>query len=490
MLRSLRRRTAPARVFDARLIVHQLESLPMTNIVVHVRWEVTQSGLASPPSGCTQPRPVQPGNFVRWDQTFFFNVRLMSEPHDSSLLQPCVLRLSVRSDRRKKSDNDHLGVVEIDLAEVAGVGKLSRSCLVHKSLLNSLLKISLKMQLREGDSIFRSPSGKYQGQQQDSVQASAAPKNKLPFATLNINGHLLSNTLLATNFGRNAVDGSASQLPTPADHFQSGPLRRTESTSAVCLQSTDDSHRQEVLRSWNSFQIGQDAPQYSSSDRSNDDEHRRSLDSHSQNYATRRASRNASGAGDKTSDVPALPKLNFAKDKSRTRGRSRVLDRKPSRFRSLPASEDNDSQFLTSPISPTPLPCASTVLDYFVPECDQEDVYESMRLARVRDTVPAHIVASRVSAEDVISDLFLQCAIQRHTDQARDLQLSQAGPREVSALELNLEGLIETSGLSNAPVNLASRRKHVIHDSNITASRGEPSDTFNTPSLRSHVANP
>lgn len=154
------RRAVAERSFEVSLDVIQLDSIPVTNAVMFVRWDVVRAHLATPHTGRTASVAVDSAtNSVEWNQSFSFVVRIPAEQTDTSILQPCLLRLLLRSEKRRRSGFDESGFIEIDLSETAvGSGRLSRSFLLNDSMLNSLLKVRVKITLRDGDMFFRSHS--------------------------------------------------------------------------------------------------------------------------------------------------------------------------------------------------------------------------------------------------------------------------------------------------------------------------------------------
>lgn len=155
MFRNRRKREAQPRVFSAVLRIHQLDSIPSTSTLLYVHWALPRVVSSDQQTGRTKSKPVEAGNVVQWHEDFATNVSIPSEPTDSSVLQPCVLRLSIRSERRRKAGFDQQGVVDIDLTDVADTGRISRSFLVHESLLNCTLKVSVRLHLKSGEAMFR-----------------------------------------------------------------------------------------------------------------------------------------------------------------------------------------------------------------------------------------------------------------------------------------------------------------------------------------------
>lgn len=153
----LRSRGGQLRTFRVTLKIHLLNSIPTTPTLVFVKWKVDDQA-GGRHEGFTKPKPIEKGNVVRWDQTFEFVVRIPSDPVHTVLLQPCVLRFSVRKmGTGKKRKDEKVGVVELDLSELAGIGKVEKNALLHECTLNATLKLTLRLTQEKGDEIFQRP---------------------------------------------------------------------------------------------------------------------------------------------------------------------------------------------------------------------------------------------------------------------------------------------------------------------------------------------
>lgn len=148
-------RRGPERTFHVDMTVHQLDSIPVTHRLLFVYWRVPSARL----DGYTPSAPVGSGNAVRWEQKVSFTLRIAADPASPVTLLPALLTLQLRSERRARwvgaASFTPEGKVDIDLAEVAAVGAVSRNFLVQQSLLNTTLKISIRMRQVAGDRIFR-----------------------------------------------------------------------------------------------------------------------------------------------------------------------------------------------------------------------------------------------------------------------------------------------------------------------------------------------
>jgi hypothetical protein len=118
------------------------------------------------------------------------------------------------------------------------------------------------------------------------------------------------------------------------------------------------------------------------------------------------------------------------------------------------AKKNNGTAGQPSPLSPrSPRVNAVEVLDFLVPEPEQDDVYELMRLLRIRPEVPSHVLASRVPV-DMAIDMLLEDA-QLWQDSGKSATTTGDGARDIKALDL--ERLIETSRMGNITGTMAPR---------------------------------
>lgn len=144
------------RVFTVELTVHQLDSIPALHRLLHVHWRARR---ATPSEGRTPSLPVSPINQIKWDTHIPFVVTIPADTTDPTILQPSPLTLQLRSERRSRwlASPTFLpeGTVQLDISDVAALGFISRNFLVQDSLLNTTLKLSLRVTHQSGDKIFR-----------------------------------------------------------------------------------------------------------------------------------------------------------------------------------------------------------------------------------------------------------------------------------------------------------------------------------------------
>ncbi|XP_059353518.1 uncharacterized protein LOC130692606 isoform X2 [Daphnia carinata] len=99
---------------------------------------------------------------VRWGAKFPF-VCKMSANASTGVLEPCLLRISVRKEVKGGRSYQKLGFADLNLAEFAGSGSTLRRCLLegyntrHRQD-NSILKVTILMTLLSGDPCFKVPT--------------------------------------------------------------------------------------------------------------------------------------------------------------------------------------------------------------------------------------------------------------------------------------------------------------------------------------------
>lgn len=114
---------------------------------------------------------------VRWAAKFPF-VCKMSANASTGVLEPCLLRISVRKEAKGGRSYQKLGFADLNLAEFAGSGSTLRRCLLegyntrHRQD-NSILKVTILMTLTSGDPCFKVPTPRQVSIPTDSPVASS-----------------------------------------------------------------------------------------------------------------------------------------------------------------------------------------------------------------------------------------------------------------------------------------------------------------------------
>uniref|UniRef100_A0A182XCK0 C2 NT-type domain-containing protein n=1 Tax=Anopheles quadriannulatus TaxID=34691 RepID=A0A182XCK0_ANOQN len=99
---------------------------------------------------------------VRWGQKFEFPCKMTSNA-STGVLDPCTVRISVRKEIKGGRSYQKLGFTDLNLAEFAGSGLTPRKYLLegydarHRQD-NSMLNVSIRMHMIQGDILFKVPS--------------------------------------------------------------------------------------------------------------------------------------------------------------------------------------------------------------------------------------------------------------------------------------------------------------------------------------------
>jgi len=155
-MRSMFGRKKRRLTFEVGLVVHELSHIPFAAGDVFVKWKLPGSMGRSGSSGLTEAVRIRDDHTARWGKRFpAFNVTL-SVDDATNMLDPLILRLSVRVNTTASMKHTRLGVVLLDLAEYAGTAKTCRKCLLQESDVNSSLRVTVYMEQKKGDPMFRS----------------------------------------------------------------------------------------------------------------------------------------------------------------------------------------------------------------------------------------------------------------------------------------------------------------------------------------------
>ncbi|XP_062904173.1 early estrogen-induced gene 1 protein-like isoform X1 [Mobula hypostoma] len=144
--------------FLVRLTVVNLSAVPFVNGILFCKIRLLQGGGFSE---LTSREEVQE-NSVHWQKEFRFMCKMNGSPV-TGVLDPSVCRVSVRKELKGGKSFVKLGFVDLNLAEFAGAGSTARCCLLegydtkNTRQDNSILKVSISMQLLSGDPCFKTP---------------------------------------------------------------------------------------------------------------------------------------------------------------------------------------------------------------------------------------------------------------------------------------------------------------------------------------------
>ncbi|XP_002126156.2 early estrogen-induced gene 1 protein-like [Ciona intestinalis] len=143
--------------FQISLLVDELNLVPFVTEVLYCKVRLRNGGTYVN----TTEREKVKDHCVSWRSKFQFSCKMSADPN-TGVLDPCVVRVSVRKEVRGGRSAAKVGFVDLNLAEYAGSGQTSRHCLLEgyddkNRLDNSILKIVLGMHLTSGDPCFKIP---------------------------------------------------------------------------------------------------------------------------------------------------------------------------------------------------------------------------------------------------------------------------------------------------------------------------------------------
>ncbi|XP_033116142.1 protein FAM102A-like [Anneissia japonica] len=144
--------------FQVNFEVCQLDSIPFVNCVLFAKVRLLDGGTFSELSAREEVR----NNSVHWGAKFKFNCK-MNANATTGILESCCCRVSIRKETKGGKSFMKYGFVDLNLAEFAGAGCVSRRCLLegYDSKIrqdNSTVKVKIEMSLLSGDSVFKAPS--------------------------------------------------------------------------------------------------------------------------------------------------------------------------------------------------------------------------------------------------------------------------------------------------------------------------------------------
>lgn len=144
--------------FTVELHLEELVEVPFLNAVLFAKIRLLDGGSFQEHSN----REEVKNHTVRWGQKFEFPCKMTSNA-STGVLDPCTVRISVRKEIKGGRSYQKLGFIDLNLAEFAGSGLTSRKCLLegydtrHRQD-NSMLNVSLRMHMIQGDILFKVPS--------------------------------------------------------------------------------------------------------------------------------------------------------------------------------------------------------------------------------------------------------------------------------------------------------------------------------------------
>ncbi|XP_003394320.2 protein FAM102B isoform X1 [Bombus terrestris] len=144
--------------FSVEVNLEELTAVPFVNAVLFAKLRLLDGGSFVDHS----TREEVQEHTVRWDAKFEFLCK-MSANASTGVLDPCILRISVRKELKGGRSFQKLGFTDLNLAEFAGAGLCKTRYLLegydsrHRQD-NSMLRVAIKMNMLSGDILFKVPS--------------------------------------------------------------------------------------------------------------------------------------------------------------------------------------------------------------------------------------------------------------------------------------------------------------------------------------------
>uniref|UniRef100_UPI00398E401E early estrogen-induced gene 1 protein-like n=1 Tax=Pristiophorus japonicus TaxID=55135 RepID=UPI00398E401E len=144
--------------FLVSLTLEELSAVPFVNGILFCKIRLLHGGTFTDHSS----REEVQENCVHWRKESRFMCK-MSASSVTGVLDPSICRVSVRKELKGGKAFIKLGFVDLNLAEFAGSGSTARCCILegydtkNTRQDNSILKVSISMQLLLGDPCFKTP---------------------------------------------------------------------------------------------------------------------------------------------------------------------------------------------------------------------------------------------------------------------------------------------------------------------------------------------
>ncbi|XP_071802234.1 early estrogen-induced gene 1 protein-like [Asterias amurensis] len=136
----------------------ELSSIPLVNGVLFSKIRLLDGGGSFSE---LSTREEVSDHSVKWGATMKFSCRMTANA-STGILEPCHCRVSVRKEVKGGKTFVKYGFADVNLAEYAGSGKMTRRYLLEgydtkNRLDNSILKVNIEMMLMSGDPCFKAP---------------------------------------------------------------------------------------------------------------------------------------------------------------------------------------------------------------------------------------------------------------------------------------------------------------------------------------------
>ncbi|XP_031352643.1 protein FAM102A isoform X4 [Photinus pyralis] len=143
--------------FQVEFCLEELLEVPFVSAVLFAKLRLLDGGFQD-----HSTRIEVAEHAVKWGSRFSFSCKMLANA-STGILEPCILRISVRKECKGGRSFTKLGFVDLNLAEFAGAGETSRKALLEgydnrRRQDNSMLRFSIKMNMLSGDILFKVPS--------------------------------------------------------------------------------------------------------------------------------------------------------------------------------------------------------------------------------------------------------------------------------------------------------------------------------------------
>ncbi|KAK5649557.1 hypothetical protein RI129_000586 [Pyrocoelia pectoralis] len=143
--------------FQVEFCLEELLEVPFVSAVLFAKLRLLDGGFQD-----HSTRVEVAEHAVKWGSRFSFSCKMLANA-STGILEPCILRISVRKECKGGRSFTKLGFVDLNLAEFAGAGETSRKALLEgydnrRRQDNSMLRFSIKMNMLSGDILFKVPS--------------------------------------------------------------------------------------------------------------------------------------------------------------------------------------------------------------------------------------------------------------------------------------------------------------------------------------------
>ncbi|XP_043274842.1 protein FAM102A isoform X2 [Venturia canescens] len=143
--------------FSVEIGLEELTAVPFVSAVLFAKLRLLDGGFID-----HSTREEVQEHTVSWNAKFEFPCK-MSANASTGVLDPCILRISVRKELKGGRSFQKLGFTDLNLAEFAGAGLCRTRCLLegydarHRQD-NSMLGVAIKMNMLSGDILFKVPT--------------------------------------------------------------------------------------------------------------------------------------------------------------------------------------------------------------------------------------------------------------------------------------------------------------------------------------------